>query len=209
MSALPSGPTALRCLVEDVRMSNAAEGTWPVLAHIRDKTRGPEGAWKKPYLLWALLIAGMNIGTKCLNFLFHVFKSSTSHILIITGQTLTNLFIFWFCQRNWFILFKLCCFFFHSFPWFMWKPSLWGDSVLQDPCRKPWVFHDFAISLSWNPSSSALSNFVSPDIHFNIWSRWQINDSVADDTMFLGVPLICICKDRQKKKKKINNKICS
>lgn len=26
-SALPPGPTALRCLVEDVRMSNAAEGT--------------------------------------------------------------------------------------------------------------------------------------------------------------------------------------
>lgn len=49
--------------------------------HTRDKTRGPEGAWKKSYLMWLLLIAGMNIGTKYFLFLFlnlvlHIFSSS-------------------------------------------------------------------------------------------------------------------------------------
>lgn len=73
------------------------------------------------------------------------------------------------------------------------KPSLWWSSVLQDFYVEPWFFHDLVFSFSWIPFSSAVSNFVSPDIKFNIWSWWQINDSVDGNTMFLGVPLICIC----------------
>lgn len=50
--------------------------------HTPDKARGPEVAWKKPYLMWPLLIAGMNIGTKCFNFfmllnpVLHIFSLS-------------------------------------------------------------------------------------------------------------------------------------